>query len=327
MKSDIKLGIIGYGYIVKTEHMPNLLKLPNVKITSVFSKIKERVRKPKRVPFYTDYKNMVKNEELDAVIIATPTHTHKEIACFCAEQGLNIFLEKPMARTLEDCDSIIDSISENRIRLFVGHVLRFWPTYGSVKNYLDGSDQKIGEIQAITAKRLGTFPWSKWFADQSKSGGITLDLSIHDIDYASWLMGKATSVSSKAITINKYNMDVFGESLTTLKFENNKVAECEGSWAKPSDFVFYTNTKIKGQEGTIELDGNRIFNEKLGINNIFSSYSGYYNELEHFFEVMSDINKKFIVSEQEAKEAVKICLAENKSAENDSKKIYLDDME
>ena len=49
--------------------------------------------------------------------------------------------------------------------------------------------------------------------------------------------------------------------------------------------------------------------------------------MEHFFEVMSDINKKFIVSEQEAKEAVKICLAANKSAENDSKEIYLDDME
>ncbi len=323
----LKLGIIGYGNIVKTEHMPNLFKFPNVKITSVFSKIKERVKRHKEVPFYTDYKNMVKNEELATVIIATPTHTHKEIACFCAEQGLNIFLEKPMAGTLEDCDSIIDSINENQIRLFVGHVLRFWPTYGSVKNYLDGDDQKIGEIQEITAKRLGTFPWSKWFADQSKSGGVTLDLSIHDIDYASWLMGKVTSVSSKAITINRHDMDVFGESLTKLKFDNNKKAECEASWAKPTDYIFHTNTRIEGQKGTIEVDGTRIFNEELGINNVFSSYSGYYNELEHFFEVMSDINKKFIVSEQEAKEAVKICLAANKSAENDSKEIYLDDME
>lgn len=325
--TDLKLGIIGYGNIVKTEHMPNLLKFPNVKITSVFSIIKERVRRPKGVPFYTDYKNMVKNEELDAVIIATPTHTHREIACFCAEQGLNIFLEKPMGRTLEDCDSIIDSINENQIKLFVGHVLRFWPTYGSVKNYLDENDQKIGEIQAITAKRLGTFPWSKWFADQSKSGGVTLDLSIHDIDYASWLMGKVISVSSKAIIINRHDMDVFGESLTTLQFENNKKAECEASWAKPTDYIFHTNTRIEGQNGTIELDGTRIFNEELGINNIFSSYSGYYNELEHFFDVMSDKNKNFLVSVREAKEVVKICLAANKSAQNNSKEIFLEDME
>ena len=54
--SDIKLGIIGYGYIVKTEHMPNLLRFTDVEITSIFSEIKEKVRKPKEVPFYTDYK-------------------------------------------------------------------------------------------------------------------------------------------------------------------------------------------------------------------------------------------------------------------------------
>jgi predicted dehydrogenase len=270
---------------------------------------------------------MVKNEELDAVLIATPTHTHKEIACFCAEQGLHIFLEKPMARTLEECDAIIDSISDNRIKLLVGHVLRFWPTYGSIKYYLDGANQEIGEIQTITAKRLGTFPWSKWFADQSKSGGVTLDLAIHDIDYASWLMGKVTSVSSKAITINRHEMDVFGESLTTLTFENSKKANCEGSWAKPTDYTFYTNTRIEGQYGTIELDGIRIFNKELGIKNIFTSYSGYYNELEHFFEILSDKNKKFLVSVQEAKEAVKLCLAANKSAENNSQEIFLDDIE
>ena len=120
---------------------------------------------------------------------------------------------------------------------------------------------------------------------------------------------------------------VFGESLTTLIFENNKKAECEGSWAKPTDYVFYTNTRIEGQKETIELDGTRIFNKELGINNIFSSYSGYYNELEHFFEVVSDKNKKLLVSAQEAKEAVKICLAANKSAKNNCQEIFLDDVE
>ena len=325
--SILRIGVIGYGFIAKI-HIANIAKFPNVKITSVFSRTKKRVRGLKDVSFYTDYKDMIKREKLNTIIIATPTHTHKEITCFCADQGLNIFLEKPMARTLEDCNSIIDSIKENNIKLFVAHSLRFWPTYGSVKNYLISEDSIIGDVQSITAKRLGSFPWSEWFADQSKSGGVILDLSIHDIDFCSWVMGKVISVSCQAIKITKYNMEVFGESLTTLNFENNKYAECEGSWAKPADFKFYTNTQIRGSERTIELDDGKIYNNKsLGIENIYKTDNGYYNQLEHFFDVISIKNKKFLVSENEAKEAVKICLAGIESAENNEKQIFLDEIE
>ncbi len=323
---ELKVGIIGYGFIAKV-HIANIVRFPDIKITSVFSRSKKRVRGLKDVSFYTDYKDMIKKEQLDTIFIATPTQTHKEIACYCAEQGLNIFLEKPMARTIEECNSIIDSIKENKINLFVGHTLRFWSTYGSVRNYLT-SESTIGDIQSINSKRLGSFPWSKWFADQSISGGVILDLSIHDIDYALWILGKATSVSCRAIKILKYEMEVFGESLTTLNFENDKMAECEGSWAKPADFKYYTNTQIRGSKGTIELDAGKIYNnELLEIQNIYSSDNGYYNQLEHFFDVILNKNKKFLVTPNEAREAVKTCLGAIKSAENKGKKIFLDELE
>ncbi len=337
--AELKVGIIGYGFIAKV-HIANIVRFPGIKITSVFSRTKKSlkddsfytnykkvIKSLKEVSFYTDYKEMIKKEQLDTVFIATPTQTHKEIACYCAEQGLDIFLEKPMARTLEECNSIIDSIKENKIKLFVGHTLRFWPTYGSVKNYLT-SESTIGDVQSINSKRLSSFPWSRWFADQSISGGVILDLSIHDIDYALWILGKVSSVSCRATKILKYDMEVFGESLTTLNFENDKIAECEGSWAKPADFKYYTNTQIRGSKGKIELDADRIHNnELLRIQNIYSSDNGYYNQLEHFFEVILNKNKKFLVTPNEAREAVKTCLGAIKSAENEGKKIFLDELE
>jgi predicted dehydrogenase len=267
---------------------------------------------------------MIQKEKLDIVIIATPTHTHKEIACYCAEQGFNIFLEKPMARTIDECDAIIDSIKDNGIKLFVAHSNRFIPTYGSVKSYLDRKNSTIGEIQSIVSKRLGTFPWSEWFANQSQSGGVILDLSIHDIDYCSWLMGQIDSVSCQASKIIKYNMEVFGESTTKLKSKKDKTAECEASWAKPADFQFYTRTQIKGSAGSIEFDSNKIYNnEKYGIQNIYKTDNAYFNQLDHFFDVIKSKNKEFLVSVSEAKEAVKICLAAIKSAENDGIEINL----
>ena len=192
--ANLKVGIIGFGFIGKI-HLENLLKMPDIKVQSVFSTIDEREQIPKDISFYTDYKQMINQEDLDVALICTPTFTHEEIACSCAAKGLDIFLEKPMALTIESCDKILDSIKNNNVNLMVGHVLRFWPTYGSVKYYLEENDSILGEILSITGMRFQTFPWSQWFADQTKSGGVILDLSIHDIDYAIWIMGEANSVS------------------------------------------------------------------------------------------------------------------------------------
>lgn len=324
--SILRIGVIGYGFIAKV-HIANIIKFSYVKITSVFSRTKKSVNGLNDFSFYLDYKEMIKREQLDTVIIATPTYTHREITCYCADQGINIFLEKPMAITLEECDAIIDSINENKIKFFVGHVLRFWSTYGSVKSYLISHYSKIGDIHSIIAKRLGSFPRRIWFADQSKSGGVILDLSIHDIDYASWILGNVESVSCKASKLSKYGMEVFGESTTNLNFKKNKIAKCEASWAKPADFQFYTYTQIKGSERTIELDADKIYNDELlGIKNIFKSDNGYYNQMKHFLDVILNKNNKFLVSAKEGKEAVKICLAAINSAENNGKEIYTDEI-
>jgi predicted dehydrogenase len=321
---ELKVGVIGYGYIAKI-HMAILKIFSNVKVTSVFSRTEKKVRGHRGISFYKDYNKMLEKEKLDIAMITTPTHTHQEISCACAEKGIDIFLEKPMARNMIECDKIIDSMNENNVRLFVGHNLRFWQTYANVKNYLEKDNSEIGTIQAISSKRISTFPWSKWFADQKKSGGVILDLSIHDIDYVLWILGTPMSVSCKASKINRYGMNLFGESITNLNYQNVK-AECEASWAKPEDFELLMRTKIIGSDGYIEFDEEEIYNrEDLQMEDMYKSANAYYNQLEHFFDVIVNREKSFLISPNEAKQAVKVCLASIKSAENEGKEFYLED--
>jgi len=326
--SNFRVGILGFGYIAKI-HIENILKIKDVKISSIFSATDKREKIPKKISFYMNYKKMLSEQDLDAILICTPTCTHQEIVCYCAQQGIrHIFLEKPMALNAEECNIILDTIKEYKSHLLIGHVLRFWPTYGSVQEEITQKNSKIGEIQALTSKRLGTFPpWSKWFADQNKSGGVILDLSIHDIDYALWLLGEPISISCQAKTINRYGYDVVGESLTKIMFKENKTAECEASWAKPADFNFYTYTKIEGTSKVIEFDGTKIFNNNLHqIQNKFPSEDGYFNQMSHFFDAALN-QKDFTISGEDGLKAVQVCIAANQSAFNKGKEIFFDEME
>ena len=324
----IKLGILGFGFIGKI-HFENIQKFSNVEISSIFSNDNERENLPKDIRFYLDYEEMLSQEVLDAILICTPTFTHQKIACECAQQGIkNIFLEKPMALSIEECNTIRDTIREYKSNLLMGHVLRFWPTYASVQKYITEPNSKLGELQSINAKRLQTFPWSQWFANQEKSGGVILDLSIHDIDYAIWLLGNPVSVISDAKVIKKHNMSVIGEATTKLKFKDDKIAECEASWAKSSEFQFYAYTKIIGTESSIELDGAKIFNNELfKITNPFPSEDGYYNQIKHFIDEISNRTCDFRVSGEDGKNSIKMCLAAIKSAMNNGKEIYIDEIE
>jgi UDP-N-acetylglucosamine 3-dehydrogenase len=319
-----KFAVLGFGNIGYT-HAQNIIEHPNALLTSIYSRSpKDNV--PQGVNFYNDYEELIKLEDLDAVVIATPTFTHEKIACLCAENGLDIFLEKPMALTLEECDHIISAAYNANVKLFVGHVLRFWPSYFHVRNFVKSSKSTIGDIMEIEAKRLSTFPWSDWFADESKSGGVILDLSIHDLDYANWILGYFISISCKAKRIKQYGMKVYGKSITTLKFEKEKKAKIEASWAEKPDFPLTTYANIKGTEGNIEFNGEGIFEGyPIEIIEPLESYDGYYNEITHFIDCIINRDKNLAVNGEDGKISVAICLAAIESANNKGKEVFFDD--
>jgi len=319
-----QFAILGFGNIGKT-HLYNLIKHPNAEVKAIFSRsYKENI--PNGINFYDSYRELIKSEKINAVIIATPTHTHEEISCFCAKNGIDIFLEKPMALTLESCDKIINAAEKKNVKLFLGHVLRFWPSYVHVRNFINSPKSNLGEITTFNAKRLSSFPWSIWFADEKKSGGVILDLSIHDLDYASWILGNAISIKCKAKKIKRFSKKVFGKSIISLTFQGGKKARCIASWAEKEDYPFTTYGNIIGMNGNIEFDGQGIFEGySVGIIDKLESIDGYYNELSHFIDCTINRYKELAIMGEDGKNAVALCLAAIESANSNGKTIYMDE--
>lgn len=322
----LKIAIIGYGHIARV-HLEQLLKFSQIEVKALYSRSIKKTDFPSKIVFYTDYKEMLAKEEINTVLICTPTHTHEEIVSYCSQIGMNMFLEKPMARTLEECHRIIENVRNFGKKLFLAHVLRFWPTYGSIKDFLNRTRNIMDGMNKFMAERLATFPWSRWFADETKSGGVILDLSIHDIDYALWLFGKPISVKCDAKNIMRYEMEVLGESTVEIEFSKDKWAECKASWTNPEDFQFFTNAKLIGSQDSLEFNGDEIFNNnKWKIENIFQSDNGYFNQMDHFLTCLSE-RRDFSISVKEGLISVKTCLAAIKSAKKGGKQVFLDELD
>ena len=146
------------------------------------------------IMLFTDYKEMLKLPELDAVIIATPDYLHEEMAVAALEAGKAVYLEKPMAITLEGCDRILETAMRTGSKLFIGHNMRHKPLILKMKEIIDSGI--IGELQAAWCRHFvgygGDAYFKTWHSEQRYSTGLLLQKGSHDIDVMHWLMGSYT---------------------------------------------------------------------------------------------------------------------------------------
>jgi len=130
------------------------------------------------------FEEVLENSSVDIVDICTPTFTHRELAVRALEAGKHILCEKPVALTLEDARAMNGAAKKSGRKFMVGHVVRFFPQYIRVKELAAAGD--VGEIVMAKLHRGGSFSShgiDNWFADIAKSGGVFVDLSIHDFDF------------------------------------------------------------------------------------------------------------------------------------------------
>ncbi|GHF52793.1 putative dehydrogenase [Deinococcus metalli] len=183
--------------------------------------------------------------EVDVVDLCTPTPTHVDYAVQAARAGRHVICEKPLARTLDDADRMIQACREGGVRLFVAHVLRFFPQYRAAWEQVQAG--AIGSPRVLRLGRLSSPPPAgSWLLDEAQSGGVPLDLLIHDLDYARWIAGEVRSVC--AVEARR------GSRVTvhaTLTHAGGAVTLVEGGWAAPPG-VFRTHLDIAGTAGVIE---------------------------------------------------------------------------
>ena len=143
---------------------------------------------------FDDYRDLLKVKEIGAVIIATPDYLHEEMAVASLEAGKAVYLEKPMAITIEGCDRILETAMRTGSKLFIGHNMRHFPVVLKMKEIIDSG--LIGEIQVGWCRHFvnygGDAYFRDWHSEQRYSNGLLLQKGAHDIDVMHWLMGSYT---------------------------------------------------------------------------------------------------------------------------------------
>lgn len=191
--------------------------------------------------------------DVDVVDICTPTHLHPEFTLRAAAGGRHVICEKPLALTVAECQAMIRACHVAGVRLLVAQVLRFFPEYKLARTLVARGE--IGPPAVLRLSRATFRPHKadNWFVDASRSGGMILDLMVHDFDYARWVAGDVVRVFAKAARTSPES-DGIDHALAILTHRSGALSHVEGSWAFPPP-VFRTHLEIAGGSGLIEFDG------------------------------------------------------------------------
>lgn len=136
---------------------------------------------------FTDYRDILNDKDIDAVIVVSPTDLHERIVVDCANAGKHIFCEKPMAMTVEECDAMIEACDRNHVKLQIGFMRRFDASFREAKRLVDSG--AIGDLVQIHSNTRGPSKPRPWMYDIKKSNSILAEVNSHDIDAVRWMAG------------------------------------------------------------------------------------------------------------------------------------------
>ncbi|MDO4765493.1 MAG: Gfo/Idh/MocA family oxidoreductase [Eubacteriales bacterium] len=234
-------GLVGAGNVTEVKSGPGLYKNPNSVLEGVYNRTKERAIKfayQHGVPKVFDtLEDLLADEYIDIVYIATPPHTHHPFAMKCLEAGKAVYIEKPLTLTYAEALEIDTKAKEKGLPTYAAFYRRALPKFIGIKNILDS-----GQIGAIRMVRITH--WAK-ATEQEKKGEITWrlqkefsgggkfwDLAVHSLDILEFYFGKMTSFEGSVANMGGY-YDVDDTVSATFRYENG-VLGC-GSWCFVSD--------------------------------------------------------------------------------------------
>lgn len=312
------VGLIGAG-LIGNVHAASCRNLPDVTLTWIADRDVARAEAlaatcGARVT--ADAAELVNASDVDAVIVATPTPTHRALTELAARHGKHVFCEKPIARTVADGRAMIATCHEAGVRFMVGHVVRFFPDYVRIKELL--AADAIGQVGVVRAARLNAFPPADRpeYADFAASGGVVVDMMIHDLDTLRWYFGEPLRVYARGLSGPAHNE--FDLALAVIRFANGVIAHCEGTWTHPDGFR--TGIEIAGDGGLLahastasqplrwERPPVEVAAPAGFVPRSVSNESPYRTELRHFFDRLAD-GAPFMVDGEEAIRSLDLALA------------------
>lgn len=309
------VGIIGLGRMGKL-HMMNCLHIDDVKVVAAADPSKKALQKAKSFgisKLYTDYHDLLNHSSnIDAVIMSLPNFLHFGAIQLALEAGLNVFTEKPMACTVEECREIVKFVKKSGKKFMIGHCMRFIDAVEKMKDIADNG--RIGDLEVVTTEQILNGPLAhgavptpvpEWWFDPKKSGGgVLLDLGYHLIDLFRFFVGEDSRLLFSCFD-HKFNLAFEDGAIVILCSSSSSVKGIINvGWYQKSVFPQYNFRAIlHGNAGYISSDDlvprniymhaakegtknflRKVVGKKIKPLSYSYYYESYYKELQHFFD-------------------------------------------
>ncbi|MFA5561708.1 MAG: Gfo/Idh/MocA family oxidoreductase [Eubacteriales bacterium] len=261
----LRVGMIGAGIIAKN-HADALKDNEGVVLAAVADIVPARAEalgQAYRARAYTDYREMIQQEKLDIALINLPHGLHAEAAVFCAQNGLHVFLEKPMANTVADCRAIIEACERHRVTLMVGHIQGYMARNIQARELVQSG--RYGTLASVTEVRnVHYFAPERpaWFFDPALSGGgIVMNYGAHSIDRICFVSGLAVTDLKAQVRQHLSGYEIEGSAQILLGLEQGVSAVISYTGYRVPT---YHETTFYLTEGVVQLSADGALRVSLG---------------------------------------------------------------
>lgn len=313
----LKVGVVGMGKMGQ-RHVDKWSQMSDCEIVGIVSGDQEKLNhlgSKFNIPVFTELEALLDIAEVDVVDICLPTYLHYPYIKQIAASKTHIICEKPLGINVAESKEIIEICQEQGVQLYVGQTTRFSPAYMSAREQVKKG--AIGKPGVLRLYRGTSFPKGKgsWYGDHDKSGGIILDLGIHDFDWLLWTFGDVERVMAKHVSRKSDSGTGIAYALITLRLRSGAIAHIELSWAKEKS---ESSFELAGDRGMIVNNGSDHAPIKLtstgdlnvSDNLLFNQFeeSPILQQLNHFKDcILGDAEP--IITAEEALKAVEVAEA------------------
>lgn len=320
----IKVGLIGCGFMGGMHAACyTALESLGVKVTAVADVRPDFAQKlaGEGTAIYETGMDLIAKGDVDVVDICLPTHLHTAHAVAAMRAGKHVFIEKPICIKEEEMELLLATEKETGVKVQIGQVIRQWTEYMWLKETVDsGVYGKVLHGQFRRLSSLPTWAWEGWLHNVENSGGVAIDMHIHDVDFVRYILGNPDTIKAHAY---RDDAGVIQQINALFGYGNNVSISVEAGWNYPADFPFTADFRVKFEKATAVLANGvltvypneggavvpQLAEEFAGDNDIggnVSSLGGYYNELKYFVEGLQGKNDLSVATMAEAIQSVKL---------------------
>jgi scyllo-inositol 2-dehydrogenase (NAD+) len=252
----LRIGLIGLGRLGQVYARDLATRIPETRLVAVADPaagVAAAAAEAYEVPRWsTDSQAVIDDPDVEAVVIVSPTHTHRDVVLAAAERGRIIFCDKPPALSLAEARAMKDAVAKAGVFFQMGFMRRFDPVYAAARKQL--TEGAIGTAVLFKSTSRDPYRTTLEYADPKSSGGMILDMGIHDFDLARFFMGEVASVHAIGGTLAYPELNTVGDldnAVVTLTFADGRLGMVDLS--RNGIYGYDISTELLGTEGTLRI--------------------------------------------------------------------------